>query len=91
MSWGVSAVGKAGAVRKAIADQFEKSTPCAEPEESVRLEAAATIDQALAAQDPGAIVKVAASGSMGFKDYGAKTGAYNSLAIAIEPMHGFIE
>lgn len=91
MSWSVSAIGKAPAVRSSIADQFSKSSPCLEPEESLRQAAAATIDKALEAQDPNLAVKVIASGSQGFKDYTARTGVYNTLGITIEPLHGFVE
>jgi len=91
MSWSVSAIGKAGAVRSSIAGQFSKSGPCMEPEESVRQAAASAIDKALEAQDPTQAVKVTASGSQGYKDYGAKTGLFNQMTIAIEPLHGFVE
>lgn len=91
MSWSVAGIGRAAAVRKAIADQFTSSTKCSEPEETVRLAAASTIDAALAAQDPAMPVKVMAGGSQGFKDWQNKTGPSNSLSISIEPMHGFVE
>ena len=91
MSWSVAAVGKAGAVRKAIAEQFQNGGRCMEPEESIRLEAAATMDQALAAQDPNTIIKAAASGSQGYKDFTAKSGVFNTMSMSIEVMHGFVE
>ena len=91
MSWSVSAIGKAGAVRSSIAGQFSKSGPCMEPEESVRLAVASAIDKSLEAQDPNAPVKVMASGHQGFKDHSTKAGLYNQLNITIEQLHGFIE
>lgn len=90
MSWSVSAVGKAPAVRASIADQFTR-TSCIEPEESVKKRAAEAIDKALEAQDPSTVVKVVASGHMTFKDYTAKTGASNYCSVLIEPIGGFVE
>jgi len=90
MSWSVSAIGKAPAVRASIAEQFSRST-CSEPEESVKVAAAAAIDKALEAQNPDLPIKVMASGSQGFKDYSAKTGVYNQMSISIDPLHGFVE
>jgi hypothetical protein len=92
MSWSVSAIGKAPAVARSIADQITNGSKCLEPEESVRQAAAALIKAALVAQDTaGVVVQVIASGSMGYKDWTAKTGVYNSLNIQIVPQHGFIE
>jgi hypothetical protein len=91
MSWGVQAIGKAAAVRKEIARQFTTGGKCSEPEEAVRLAAAAAIDYALEAQDASNSVKVSASGSQGYRDYEKKTGVYNTLSISIEPQHGFVE
>lgn len=91
MSWSVGAIGKAAAVRAAIAKQFADGSKCLEPEETVRQAAAAAIDGALAAQDPGIVVKVLASGSQFFKDYTTKTGIQNSLSLTVEPLSGFIE
>lgn len=90
MSWSVSAIGKAAAVRKSIADQFTKNT-CAEPEEAVRQNAAKLLDEALAAQDQSQPVEVSASGSQSYKDYVAKTGVTNQLTMQVRPLHGFIE
>ena len=90
MSWSVAAIGKSTAVRAELAKQFTIN-PCAEPEETVRQSAAKTIDAALSALDGSIAVKVAANGSQGFKDWQNKTGVYNSLNIAIEPQHGFVE
>ena len=88
MSWSVAAIGKPAAVRAAIADQFAKGGKCAEPEETVRLEAAAMMDAALAGQtDPAKAVKVSASGSMSQSG----TTISNSLSVSVEPLYGFVE
>jgi hypothetical protein len=91
MSWSVQAVGKRSAVRAAIAKQFSEGTKCSEPEETIRLAAAGVIDSALAGQDDSHAVMVAASGSMGYKNYAEQAGVYNSLAINVEVLHGFAE
>ena len=90
MSWGVQAVGKVPAVRAQLATEFAKN-PCSEPEETVRQSAAATIDAALAAQDPTNVVKVTAGGSQSFKNYSEQTGVSNNLSLSIEPLYGFVE
>jgi hypothetical protein len=90
MSWSVTEVGKAAAVRKSIADQFARGGKCMEPEESVRLQAAAAMDQALGAQDPDVVVRASANGSQGFKDYQTSTGPFNSMSMSIEVIHGFV-
>ena len=90
MSWSVAAIGKVDAVRVEIAGQFARGSKCADPEEAVRLSAAALIDQALAAQDPTNAVKVIANGSQSFKDYTKKTGMGNSLNITVEPQPSFV-
>jgi hypothetical protein len=89
MSWSVSAVGKANAVRQEIAKQFSTQTTCAEPEESVRQATAGLMDAALAAQGDIA-VKAHANGSMSFKDWNTKSGPSNSVSVSIEPIHGFL-
>lgn len=91
MSWSVSAIGKAEAVKAEISGQFAKSGKCLEPEEGIRLEAAKLIDAALAATDKSFVVKVSANGSQGFKDWVNKAGCSNNLTISVEPQHGFID
>lgn len=90
MSWGVGAIGKVPAVRVKLAAEFAKIR-CSEPEETVKKSAAATIDAALAAQDPDSIIRVSANGSQSFKDYSEGTGVTNQLIINIEPVYGFVE
>lgn len=92
MSWGVQAIGKRDAVRNGIATQFATSGKCTEPEESLRQAAAVLIDKALEAISPIYVVKVAASGSQGMKDYSKpENGVFNQLSITVEPQHGFLE
>jgi len=87
MSWSVAASGQVEEVRKEVVRQAspECASPCLEPEETVRQAALKVIDTALEAQDPAMVVKVAANGSMGYKDWQAKTGCNNSLSITIAP------
>jgi hypothetical protein len=82
MSWSVGGTGKASEVRQQIADAFTKSK-CEEPEEGIRLGAAALIDKSLESQPPEKTVSVSAFGSQS-KDF--TTGEVrNSLSIKIEP------
>jgi hypothetical protein len=91
MSWSVSAIGRVPAVRAAIAKQFADGGKCVEPEESIRQAAAKVLDSVIVAQDPTNVVKVTASGSQSFKDYGTKTGIGNGLTIVVEPIFWFLE
>jgi hypothetical protein len=89
MSWSVGGtIGKAPAVRAAIAKQFEQGSKCSEPEETIRQAAAKVIDAALAGQDPSKVVEVNASGSMSMNS-GKVDG--NSLTIQVTPKWGFLE
>jgi len=89
MSWSVGAVGKAPAVRAAIAKQFAGQGKCTEPEETVRQAAISIIDAALAGQGDPVAVRVIASGSQG-KAYPTEA-ITNNLSIAIEPLFVFVE
>lgn len=91
MSWGVSAFGRAAAVRTSIVSQFENGGKCSEPEESVRQAAKVLIDASLASQDPTSVVSVTANGHQSYKDWNAKTGLTNNLSISIAPQAGFLE
>ena len=92
MSWSVSAIGKAAAVKKEIADQFTKGGKCVEPEESIRQAAAQIIDQAVGSIHESYVVQVSAGGSQGYKNYSKpEDGLFNSLNIDIRVQHGFIE
>lgn len=94
MSWSVAAVGKPVAVAAAIEAQFA-STSCAEPEETVRQSARATIAAALKAQREDSAVQVSASGSMS-TTYNAESKTWgapynNTLQILVQPLYGFAE
>jgi hypothetical protein len=86
VSWSVSAIGKAPAVKTAVAEQFA-GQKCDEPEETLKQSAAALIAAALDAQDPTIAVKVSALGSQSRK-YTTKAVTY--LNIAIEPQFGVV-
>jgi len=89
MSWSISGrMGKAAAVRAAVAKEFEQGSKCTEPEETIRQSAAQIIDSALAGQDPQQVVEVSASGHMSTNN--GKV-ASNTLNIAVTPRWGFIE
>lgn len=92
MSWSVSALGKAPAVAASIADQFSKSSPCVEPEESVRQAAAVLIATSLKAQGTSTAIKVTAAGSQSHVDYSKpEKGVQNFVNMQIEPQYGFVE
>lgn len=89
MSWSVSAIGKPEAAARSIEDQFA-SSKCAEPEETVRQSARATIAASLAAQRPDLVVHVTASGHMS-NTYNEETKKFgppvtNSLEIRVNPL-----
>ena len=90
MSWSVTAIGKASAVKKAVAKQFVDGGKCMEPEETIRQSVATTIDTALGGFDADAFVQVSASGSQGYLNYSEKTGVFNSLTIEVKPLFGLL-
>jgi hypothetical protein len=91
MSWSVGAVGRTPAVADDLVRQLNQYK-CSEPEESVKQAAGATLAAALAAQEPGTVVKVLASGSQ--SQYQGKDGSpvyKNQLSLSVEPLYNFIE
>jgi len=87
MSWSLAASGKAKDVAPEIERQVSKvSLSDAGETETVRL-VGGLVAQSLGTFDQDKIVKVQASGSMGFKDWQAKTGPYQQFAITVEPIH----
>jgi hypothetical protein len=89
MSWSISGrIGKAPGVRAAVAKEFEQSSKCAEPEETIRQAAKQIIDAALAAQGENQVVEVSASGSQSTSGI---TVVSNSVNIKVQPVWGFIE
>ncbi len=93
MSWSVQAVGKPSRVAEVIENAFSQGSVCAEPEESVRQAARATIAAAVAAQRPDVPVRVSASGSMSQTHKDGKWGppVTSNLTISVEPLHGYVE
>lgn len=93
MSWSVSAIGKAPAVATAISEQFRNSSPCSEPEESIRQLSNVTIQRALEAMPANQVVKVSASGSQGSTHYPPEPneGVTNKLQLEVNPQYGFVE
>lgn len=93
MSWSVGAIGKSGAVKKEISEQFNRGGKCIEPEETIRQQVASLLDDALDTIHNSFVVKVQASGSQGYKDYsaGVTGGVHNNLSISIEVQHNFVE
>jgi len=45
------------------------------------------VSQSLGTFDPEKLVKVQASGSMGFKDWNAKSGPFQQFSLSVEPIH----
>lgn len=90
MSWSLSSrLGKAAAVRAAVAKEIASSTgKCSEPEETIRQQAFQIIDAALAAQNPNTVLEFSASGSMSTSNGEVVS---NTLNIKIEPKWGFLE
>ena len=91
MSWSVQAIGSARAVEKEITKQFENGSKCAEPEETVRQAAKATVLAALAGQSDNKAVKVMASGSQSRYEKDGVIDMSNSLSITIEPIWYFVQ
>jgi hypothetical protein len=91
MSWSVSAIGKAPAVRERIATDLGKIT-CTEPEQTIKNSVGSAIDAALAAFPPGYAVRVEASGSQSHPDFSkAPHEKTNQLIVKLEPIWGFVE
>lgn len=90
MSWSVNAVGKPQKVAQKLAQDFAR-VKCAEPEESLKNNAASSVAAALAAFPPTIAVRVEASGSQFVPDATKPGEVINTLYVKIEPLHGFIE
>ncbi len=90
MSWHFQAVGKAAAVRKKVADEAASTAyTFSEPEKSMRSQAFATMDTALAAMPEASAVRINASGSQYVCSDPA--GTFNTFKLEIEPLYGFVE
>lgn len=84
MSWSVSRIGLAAAVREAVKRDLG-ALKCNEPEESVKNGVATVIDTALAAYPADFAVQIDANGSQ----YSPDGSQINSLSLSIKPLHGF--
>lgn len=87
MSWSVAASGKSSAVSDEIAKQISKISLSDEGEMETVKRTGELIGQTLGTFDPDGLVNVNASGHMGFKDWGAKSGPYQNVSISIAPIH----
>jgi hypothetical protein len=99
MSWSVAAIGKKNAVEASVAKQFANGT-CKEPEQSLKVQAAALVAAVIAASPDTAVLKVTASGcanSVAVYEEGSTTKVIDwkqteqTLSIAIENVWGFVE
>ena len=87
MSWSVSACGPATTIAEQLEQQFKRVNMNDKGEQETVQNVRELVAQTLATIEPEKIVRVSASGSMGFKDWQKKTGAYQSVDLKIEPIH----
>ena len=87
MSWSVSACGPTSKVAEQLEQQFERVNMNDKGEQETVQHARKLVAQTLATIEPDKIMRISASGSMGFKDWQNKTGAYQSVDLKIEPIH----
>jgi hypothetical protein len=94
MSWSVSAIGKPAGVARAIEDQFARSTPCVEPEETVRQNVRSAIKMAIdSLPDKNVAVRVEASGSMSFEMNGVEPRKVtaSTVNVKVETLWNFVD
>lgn len=89
MSWSVSRLGKAAAVRVALAADFAKIT-CPEPEQTVKNSIAAAVDAALSLYPSDKPVRVEANGSQ-WKPKADQPEAFNHAQLKLEGLGEFLE
>ena len=87
MSWNVSASGPSAKAAVQLEQQFSKITMNDAGEQETVQNTRLLVAQTLSTFDPDKPVSVTASGSMGFADWGAKTGPYQSVDLKIAPIH----
>lgn len=87
MSWSVSACGFASKVAEQLEQQFERVNMNDKGEQETVQHVRKLFAQTLATIEPEKVMRVSASGSMGFKDWQNKTGPYQSVDLKIEPIH----
>ena len=90
MSWSVSAMGKPAAVAAKLAADFARMQPMAEPEESVKNNAAASIASALAAYPSNFLVRVEANGSQ-YRPNNDAAECVNTHTLKIESLGTLVE
>jgi len=91
MSWSVSASGTPAEARGQLSEQFKY--PLAEKpsglfddgERETVKQISNFLEQVLATFDPLKKVSISACGHMGFEDWDAKTGAYQSISLNVNP------
>jgi hypothetical protein len=87
MSWSVSACGFVPKIAEQLEQQFERINMNDKGEQETVQYVRKLVAQTLATIEPEKIIRVNASGSMGFKDWQHKTGSYQSVDLKIEPIH----
>lgn len=87
MSWSVSACGPVAKVAEQLEQQFSSIKMNDSGEQETVNGVRALFSQTLATMDPSRPVRAMASGSMGFKEWTAKTSPYQSVDLKIEPIH----
>jgi len=87
MSWSIVEAGKAKSLLPLVRTRVAAIQLSDAGEMETVKHVGALIEQTLGTFDPEKPVKVSASGSMSFRDWTAKTGGFQSVSIAIEPIH----
>lgn len=87
MSWSINSTGLRPAVEAQVVEAAKSINLADAGEMETATRSVALIGQALAVMSEDMLVKVEAYGSMGYRDWGAKTGAYQSLCVKVEPIH----
>ena len=89
MSWSVCACGPAPKIAEQLEQQFERVNMNDKGEQETVQYARKLVAQTLATIEPEKIMRVSASGLMGFKYWQNKnkTGPYQSVDLKIEPIH----
>ena len=91
MSWGVNATGTPAEVRGQLSEQFKAplaEKPAGLDDDGERVTVQQVFDlleQVLSTFDPSGQVNISAGGHMGFADWEAKTGCYQSVSIIVTP------
>ena len=87
MSWSVSACGPASKIAEQLEQQFERVNMNDKGEQETVQHVRKLVAQTLTTIEPEKIMRISASGSMGFKDWQNKTGPYQSFDVKVEPIH----